>query len=55
MAGLKRLIRFNSEKVKTAILNGLWGCLTQFWKGTTQGPYQSILVWFGSAVSEGKI
>jgi hypothetical protein len=30
-------------------------CQTQFWKGTTQGSFQQILVEIGSVVSEEKI
>jgi hypothetical protein len=39
----------------TAILVGGLKCLTQFWKGTTQGSFQQSLVEIGSVVSEEKI
>jgi hypothetical protein len=38
-----------------AILVGGLKCRTQFWKGTTQGSFQQILVQIGSVVSEEKI
>ena len=38
-----------------AILVGGLKCRTQFWKGTTQGTFQQILVQIGSVVSEEKI
>ena len=38
-----------------AILDGGLKCRTQFWKGTTQGSFQQILVQIGSVVSEEKI
>jgi hypothetical protein len=44
----------NMEKT-AAILNGGWGCRTQFWKGHTQGPTMPSLAPFGQAVSEEKI
>ena len=37
--------------VTAAILNGGWGCRTQFWKGSIQGPFLPGLVLFGSGVS----
>ena len=36
-------------------MNGGWGCLTQFWKGHTQGPSMPSLAPFGQAVSGEKI
>jgi hypothetical protein len=39
----------------TAILVGGMKCLTQFWKGTTQGAFQQSLVEIGLVVSEEKI
>jgi hypothetical protein len=38
-----------------AILVGGLNCQTQFWKGTTQGPFQQSMVEIGSVVSEEKI
>jgi hypothetical protein len=38
-----------------AILVGGLKFQTQFWKGTTQGPFQQSLVEIGSVVSEKKI
>ena len=32
--------------VTAAILNGRWGCRTQYWKGTT--PAKFALIWFSS-------
>jgi hypothetical protein len=38
-----------------AILVGVLKCRTQFWKRTTQEPFQQSLVEIGSVVSEKKI
>jgi hypothetical protein len=35
-----------------AILVGRGDCRTQFWKGTTQGPFHQSLVQIGSVVLE---
>jgi hypothetical protein len=54
---LKQISKGDNHYLKktTAILNGGWGCRTQFLKGHTRGPSMPSLAPFGQAVSEEKI